>query len=252
MKEDRYIGVDGCKAGWFFVAIGPGDNAEFGVFESIEKLFNVYSVAKSILIDIPIGLPTTGNEDRSCDKEARKVLSPKRHNSIFSPPCREAFNADSFTRACQINKEILGKGVNQQTHHIIKKIKEVDDFLSRYPVAKKIVRETHPEVCFWALACYKPMAHAKKSPKGVDERLELLTQHYPPSSSIFKAAFDRYPLKEVARDDILDALALAITAFQLEGREATLPERPERDNLGLPMEMVYVHPECSKGEGVKP
>ena len=86
------------------------------------------------------------------------------------------------------------------------------------------------------------MAHAKKSPEGVTERLELLIQHCPQASSIFKAAFDRYPLKEVARDDILDALALAISAHQLEGREATLPKRPERDNLSLPMEMVYIRP----------
>ena len=83
------------------------------------------------------------------------------------------------------------------------------------------------------------MSHPKKSPKGLDERLALIIQHYPPSSSIFKAALDRFPRKEVARDDILDALALAITSLQLEGREATLPENPEKDNTGLPMEMVY-------------
>jgi predicted RNase H-like nuclease len=239
MKEDKFIGVDGCKAGWFFVALGKRDSAEFGVFENIEKLYKRYSDAQSILIDIPIGLPTTGNADRSCDKEARRVLSPKRHTSIFSPPCREALKADSFKGACQINREILGKGVTQQTYHIFKKIKEVDDFLNHCSGDQRIARETHPEICFWALAGCKPMSHPKKSPKGLDERLELLIQHYPSSSSIFKAALDRFARKEVARDDILDALALAITSLQLEGREATLPKRPARDVLGLPMEMVY-------------
>ena len=245
MKEDKYLGVDGCKAGWFFVALGTRDSEEFGVFERIENLFNAYPEAKSILIDIPIGLPSAGKEDRSCDTEARKVLSPRRHTSIFSPPCREALNADGYKRACRINRQILGKAITQQTYHIIKKIKEVDELLSRNPVAKSVLRETHPEVCFWAMAGRKAMPHAKKTLEGKDERLELLIQHYPTSSAIFKAALDRYLRKEVAQDDILDAMALAITAFQLEGREATLPQKPERDNSDLPMEMVYALPDCS-------
>ena len=39
MPIDKYIGVDGCKAGWFFVAIGPGDELELGIFKTIEKLW---------------------------------------------------------------------------------------------------------------------------------------------------------------------------------------------------------------------
>jgi predicted RNase H-like nuclease len=35
MNSSKYIGVDGCKAGWFFVAIGPGDELELGIFEPI-------------------------------------------------------------------------------------------------------------------------------------------------------------------------------------------------------------------------
>ena len=54
MAGDRYLGVDGCKVGWFFVTIGPGQDSEFGIFENIERLFNAYSDAKSILIDIAI------------------------------------------------------------------------------------------------------------------------------------------------------------------------------------------------------
>ena len=65
MAEDRYLGVDGCKAGWFFVSIGPGEDSEFGIFENIERLFNAYSDAKSILIDIPIGLPFEAKKSRT-------------------------------------------------------------------------------------------------------------------------------------------------------------------------------------------
>jgi hypothetical protein len=39
MPIDRHIGVDGCKAGWFFIAIGPGDEFEFGIFSTIKTYF---------------------------------------------------------------------------------------------------------------------------------------------------------------------------------------------------------------------
>jgi len=45
--------------------------------------------------------------------------------------------------------------------------------------------------------------------------------------------------KELARDDILDAMALALTASFPPGTLCTVPENPEKDNKGLPMEIVY-------------
>jgi len=97
MTEDRYLGVDGCKAGWFFVSIGPGENVEFEIFENIEHLFDSYSDAIRILIDIPIGLPFEAIKFRICDNQTRKALKPKKHNSVFSPPCREALVAKTYT-----------------------------------------------------------------------------------------------------------------------------------------------------------
>jgi predicted RNase H-like nuclease len=95
----------------------------------------------------------------------------------------------------------LGKGISRQTYHIMKKIKEVDDFLNHHPEAKKTVRETHPEICFWALAGHRPMQHKKKSPEGKDERLALLEQHCSRSRSIYVAAMDRYLRKDVRRSE---------------------------------------------------
>jgi hypothetical protein len=57
-----------------------------------------------------------------------------------------------------------------------------------------------------------------------------LKKYFPGSSAIYKAALDRYLRKEVGRDDILDALAVAVTASQLDGKyEANLPQYPEKD-----------------------
>jgi len=167
MPIDKYIGVDGCKAGWFFDAISPGDELEFGIFAAIEKLWRTYSEAEWILIDIPIGLPSNEIKMRPCDKAARQVLSPKRHHSIFSPPNREALAAESYPEACKINHHVCGRKISIQAWHISRKIKEVDDLMKAHPAAQDILKETHPEVCFWALAGKKPMAQYTKNDRKV-------------------------------------------------------------------------------------
>jgi predicted RNase H-like nuclease len=239
MIKENYVGIDGCRAGWFFVSIGPGDESEFGVFETIDKLFNAYIDAKWMLIDIPIGLPHNDMPTRDCDSKARKLLSPRRHHSIFSPPCREALSASNYAEACDINQKVIGRKVSKQAYHVSKKILEVDLLQQNNSRACSILRESHPEVCFYALADLKPMEYYKKTEAGLEERLDLLKQYFPRSSAIYKAALGRYLRKEVAKDDILDALALAITASMLDEGEKRLPETIKKDQLGLPMEIVY-------------
>ena len=89
------------------------------------------------------------------------------------------------------------------------------------------------------------MRSKKKTRDGEDERLRVLQGINPQTQEIYDSAIDEYLRKQVARDDILDALAAAVTAklgmgcpdnYQLR----TLPECPPGDCKGLPMEMVYV------------
>jgi len=241
LESEKYIGVDGCKAGWFFSAIGPDDDVEIGIFETIETLWQTYSEAKWILIDIPIGLPSKEVETRPCDKTARQVLSPKRHTGIFSPPCREALEADNYPEACRINRNVCGRKISKQVWHISRKIKEVDDLIAAHSMAQMKMREAHPEICFWALAGKNPMAHYKKSPEGLAERFAVLRNHFGQSPTVVKTALDRFPRKQLARDDIHDALVNAVTAARLDISMETLPSEPEpiRDILGIPMQMVY-------------
>ena len=76
MPIDKYIGVDGCKAGWFFVAIGPGAELELGIFETIENLWQIYSKAKSILIDIPKGKPNAWQSLKTTSANQRPLSKP--------------------------------------------------------------------------------------------------------------------------------------------------------------------------------
>lgn len=233
----KYVGVDGCKTGWFYTGINHEHEWEIGVSENIEKLWETHKDASLILIDIPIGLPF--NEPRACDLEVRKLLGKGKTSCVFSPPCREALAAETYEQACEINKNKLGKKINRQTWNISKKIKEVDDFLIKNYDARRNIRETHPEICFWALAGGRAMQFPKKKKHGFDERLDVLKKVFSQTEAVVNTALKRYKRKEVAKDDILDSIAAGLVACSPVSSLTTVPERPYKDAKGLPMEIVF-------------
>jgi predicted RNase H-like nuclease len=120
----------------------------------------------------------------------------------------------------------------------VPKIREVDTFLRAREDARGKIREVHPEVCFWGLSG-SPMRHNKKTSAGFSERRDLLMGLYPHTEAIVGDALEKWFRKEVAKDDVLDALAAAVTGYLGADSLKTLPATPERDGIGLPMEMVY-------------
>ena len=112
--------------------------------------------------------------------------------------------------------------------------------------ARSIIREVHPEICFWAFAGKKAMPHNKKKPEGRKERLTLLKECYPKKTKeIFENALCKFPRKVVAKDDILDTLVAALTARGDPSELESFPDKPQCDKKGLPMEMVYrSRPRC--------
>ena len=85
------------------------------------------------------------------------------------------------------------------------------------------------------------MDFPKKSNQGIKERLQLLQNHCQLSEKIFSEAKQKYFRKDLAKDDILDALALAITAAAPVETLCTIPEIPERDDRNIAMEIVYTN-----------
>ena len=85
------------------------------------------------------------------------------------------------------------------------------------------------------------MRHGKKEKeeKGFLERMALLESKLNNADKIIASARETYPSKkDLADDDILDALVGAVTASHYQDL-ATLPEIPDRDAFGSRMEMVY-------------
>ena len=229
MKRFQYLGIDGCAAGWFCVGIEPGAGWSCAVIGS-DAIATTALGAKAALIDIPIGLPDRGVGQRSCDREARRRLGRERGSSVFPPPARASLRARNFDEALAINRRHTGRGISKQSFLIAPKIRVIDEMLRADARLRSVLRESHPEVCFWALNGAKPMCHNKKTSEGRDERLSLLRRFFPAADALYEEALTRYRRKQAARDDIIDALVLAVSASCGAGRYCTLPDARPRSN----------------------
>lgn len=234
----NHIGVDGCKAGWIAVT-KDRDGLMYRIYPSAQDLVAAFPNAERILIDIPIGLPWMAAPIRPCDRLAREVLGPRR-SSVFPVPCRKAAYAESLEVARAANLVELGRSLPEQSWGICRKIAEIDNLLQRQPCLRKIIREVHPEVCFWGLAGGSPMQHNKKTKGGLSERLALLSMFEPGARHLLEKVLAKEMRKHVAADDVLDALVAYVVSSGPHARLQVMQAEPLLDQTGLSMEMVYL------------
>lgn len=244
MTRSEFVGVDGCKGGWFSVGIDRTGAFEVKVLRSFRKLLDYYGDAKLILVDIPIGLPESEG-GRDCDRIARRLLGRTRGSSVFPTPTRQTVQQalrapKDYGAALRTERDVTGKGISKQAFAIAPKIAEVDELMADCGGgAAPVVREVHPELLFWALDDERPMAFSKKRRQGRDDRVRVLERYEHRSPKILDEASSEYRRKVVAKDDIIDALAAAVVARRHHARLRTVPDCPTRDSRALPMEIVY-------------
>ena len=247
----KYVGVDGCKGGWIGVGLGDDDGCpQVEVCKDFSDIVACFGDACVILVDMPIGLHESGAmEYRRCDKEARDHLK-KRKGAVFQVPSQkfvtEVMNHPRWNQADAnkwLTENCKGNKSGAQGFGIIRKIGKLREFLDKNRDADlPKIKEAHPEICFWALNGCQPMSAHKSEAFGLAERFEIVQRSLHESIDVldvFKKVCPRERKSRVGPDDVLDALALAITA-QIglqEGNEfRTLPKDPQPDNVG---EMVY-------------
>ncbi|MGI9341303.1 MAG: DUF429 domain-containing protein [Gammaproteobacteria bacterium] len=231
------IGIDGCKAGWFYFRFEAGIGT-FGVAANIAALLDGEAPGTTALIDMPIGLKERGKTERDCDLLARDLLRPRRHSSVFPAPCRQVLKQRDYEAAKKKNVAITGRSLSRQTWAITPRIREIDDYLRGSEPARAMLHEAHPEVVFCGLAG-GPMAASKKTRDGFTERMTILQIYEPDAQTYVASAFLAHGGFEATRDDIVDAYALALCAKH-PGRWRTLPDDPPTDPKGLPMRMIYM------------
>jgi predicted RNase H-like nuclease len=239
-KHRSFIGIDGCPSGWATVSLSDDLPGELRLFPHIQDVWEAYRHAQLLLIDMPIGLPEP-DKPRRCESEARQFLSPHRTSSIFPVPIRDVLLSTDYGAANQLQKSRTGKGLSRQTWGIVPKIRELDELLQHDGTARDRLHESHPELLFAAWQGH-PMLHNKKTEAGYQERLDLLNRLYPASVKLIQQALANTRRSKVARDDIVDALILAVTAKLATSQLASLPANPDLDSTGLPMQIVYPQP----------
>jgi predicted RNase H-like nuclease len=237
MPEGRaanlYAGADGCPAGWLVVFATPDGGGlamrEIGVVPDFAALVGLTTGCAAVAVDIPIGLSNDGR--RQADFLARACIGARR-SSIFPAPPRFLLDVPVYATANALSRARCCRGLQKQTFNIVPKIREADACMT--PEMQDRMVESHPEVCFWALAGDEPLAFSKHKAEGLEERLRLLETVYGASIR------DLTPPRGAARDDLYDACVLAWTASHVANRTAVhLPSVPQRDARGLRMEIVY-------------
>lgn len=238
----KYLGVDWASKGWFGAILRDDGVHETDLFPSVWNLWREHHDAQRVCTTIPTGLPT--NERRACDRAAKDCLQEV-NRRVFYTPTRIAIEQRNLEDAKVVNEQAAGYSIQNQAWSIVPRIREVDTFLQATPEARDVVVETHPEVCFYGLQGRRPVLEPKDTDDGIQARLELLSGDLPNVQTIYNDAIEAFLQPEYAPlvsgpDDIVDALAAAVTAKRDAARCATLPEGavPADDN-GLPMQIVY-------------
>lgn len=233
----RAVGIDSCRAGWVVAAIDESGKVTGGLYPDVSSVCGAFGDAASVLIDIPIGLPR--DRPRDCDIEARRLLAPRRSSSVFPVPCRGAVYAPDYRSACELNRRLIGKAITKQTWNICPKIREVDTYLRTRSASVPPLRESHPELCFWSLADRTPMRHSKRTDEGYAERLALLVERTPSAPELVRRLLARHRRAELARDDVVDALVLAVSALTPPERLDSVPQTAVYDGEGMTQEIVF-------------
>lgn len=229
-------GVDGCRAGWVVAlaevtAAGPAVRSvevERTLGPLLERVAG--GGLQAVAVDMPVGLSADG--PRAADRAARAALGPRR-SSVFPAPVRAVLEATDHADAVARSRAACGAGIPVQAWHLVPKVREVDELVRAAPPAvRDAVRETHPELAFAVLGD-GPCAHPKRTVAGRRERLARLRPWVP----------DRWTTPSrtpagAARDDVLDALVLAVRAAQWLGTgPAALVLGDETDEYGLRMQV---------------
>lgn len=236
----KYIGIDGCKAGWIAWIVSDNAVPAYKVVNTLDELVDELA-GSTTLIDMPIGFSDSQTPDRLCDKAARRFLTSKRGSSVFPVPCREAVYQTDYIAACNANVEQLSKKFSKQTWGIVPKIRELDDLMNAH--ANLSIRESHPEVVFAALKG-EPLAFSKRTQEGKEERLLVIQQLAPQWCDVLSLAIANTKRKDVAIDDIYDAFVLMLIAYHAP-QLSTLPElfdaggEADIDQNGRVREIVY-------------
>jgi predicted RNase H-like nuclease len=177
----------------------------------------------AIALNAPVGyLDAASAGGRTCDREARNLLGPKRGSSIQSAPVRSATN----------DIEFVDEHLDAISMTLLPRYREVAADMA--PFRQRTIYEVHSDVCFFELNEGQPLRYSKHSEAGQEERREVLRAKFPGSERILGSEVPGASLSHLT-----DVAAFVWTARRIFARAAIrIPRDPEWDEQGLRMEIV--------------
>jgi len=191
------------------------------VMGTIVEILDYRPSFEIVALHAPIGLPSEHHPGgRACDREARRLLGPRRGAAIVSPPARSVLDDEK------------GAGMSAVVRMLLPRMREVQRDVASYH--QRVVFEVHPELGFYQMNEDSPLRNGKRTRAGIEERLSLLQAKMPGLARLL----DNRP-EAVSLPRLLDACVDLWTARRIAARAvARLPEVPEWNEDGLRMELV--------------
>lgn len=176
-----------------------------------------------IALNAPVGyLDQAAEGGRTCDREARALLGPRRGSSIQSAPVRSPTN----------ELEFLPDHLDAISMTLLPRYREVAAEMA--PFRQRTVYEVHSDVSFYELNGGRPLEHPKHTEMGEQERRTLLQTKFPGVDRMLSTE-----LPGVTTAHLLDVAVFVWTARRIFNRVAIrIPTDPEWDEQGLRMEIV--------------
>ncbi len=234
----RWAGLDGCRTGWVLALLYSLDTVPRFSVSLHRRLADAVAAANehgatTIGVDIPIGLSENG--PRVADLEARSLLGMRR-STVFPTPVRAVLSATDYRDALERSRQACGKGLSKQAWNLVPKIIEADRYVR--PQDEDRLFEVHPELAFSRLAG-EVIAEPKKTPDGRRRRLDLLGAALGLSGAELRRLGELRPGAGAAGDDVLDALAVALSARALDTGGGTVLGDGTRDRHGRTMRICF-------------
>jgi predicted RNase H-like nuclease len=257
------VGVDWGSNGWVCARLETdtaGEAWSASVQPSLLSACREYrpTPAAPALVDIPVGLLEEGV--RRCDRAAREALGGQRASVFLTPP-RPVLDEETYADAKARTEALTGRSLSTQAWGLLPRIREMDDLL-RSPVDPGLgVRESHPEVCFRALAAGDGELVSKHDAEGAAERLDILDDHVPGTSGAYERLVERHIETQPSHarrfragndDDLVDAMGLAVTGAVAGGEFERFGGEQVDPVLDRAVEIVYATGEAASTPARRP
>ncbi len=204
----KVAGADVWKGRWVLVVLDSGRYERAFIASHFDQALDALSEMAAIGVDIPIGLPRTG-QARPADVLARKYVGP-RWQSVFLAPPAPVTRAATHSEANEIARSNGWAGISAQAFGLRHMIDQVE-----LPAAHdERVHEVHPEVSFARANGGKPLPWSKTSWNGQSQRLAILR------SVGIELPADLGPAGAAGPADVLDAAIVAWSASRIASGHA--------------------------------